>query len=152
MIADATSNAPFARQLGVARTAHRKAVTAHTDAKAALAKAIQNSTVRTDLQDMFLNRATTTQHDADSYAKCLRAIADIVATLPALAQAVTDTEASIAAFADAVTTLERDACCHCHGTGLYQAPTSHTQNGLPLCWKCGGTAKNAKTRKATASA
>lgn len=149
---NATSTAPFARQLGIARTAHRKAITAHTDAKAALAQAIQNCTVRTDLQDMFLERATTTQDNADSYAKCLRAIADIVATLPALKQAVADTEANIQAFADRVTELEQDACHYCDGSGLYQAPTSHIQNGLPLCWKCGGTAKNAKARKATANA
>jgi len=143
-----TSTAPYARKLGAARNAAAQARTAHTDAKKALETATQNATIRADFQEMFLARATTDQANADSYAKCLRAIADIVASLPTLRQAVETTEANIPAFDAAVTELEADACYHCDGSGLYGSYTSHLQGGLPLCWKCGGTGLKASARKA----
>jgi hypothetical protein len=77
----------------------------------------------------------------ETYARCLRQVADIMDTIPGLR----------AALADAVATVEplHSRCCHnCHGTGLYQAPTTHLTRGRPVCWTCNGSGENAASRKA----
>jgi formylmethanofuran dehydrogenase subunit E len=33
----------------------------------------------------------------------------------------------------------KTACNRCRGTGEYHAPTSHTVQGRPVCFACGGT-------------
>lgn len=30
-------------------------------------------------------------------------------------------------------------CDHCGGTGIYQRHTSYTINGVPVCFRCGGS-------------
>lgn len=98
---------------------------ASADADAALTKALKDVTLTLEFQQLALARP-------ESYAVCLRKIADIVETLPVLRAAVADANR----VADA---LGERACFHCHGTGLYQAPTSYYTQGKPTCWKCSGT-------------
>lgn len=104
----------------------------------ALEKALRNvEPVTPENHTLFLSRPT-------AYAECLRKMADIVASLPALRAAVADATSR----ADALAEL---ACYQCSGTGDYQAPTSHLTRGRPLCWKCGGDGRSAAARKAVAA-
>lgn len=57
--------------------------------------------------------------------------------------------------AEAATQAQHDAdaaagyfCFKCSGTGLYDAPTTRTQRGLPVCFKCSGSGLSVKGRKA----
>lgn len=108
-------------------------------ARTALETALKHVTPPTpELHQIFLTTP-------DLYAEALRKIADILLTLPALRDTVATTAAVVAPLAER-------ACFFCHGTGLYQAPTSHYTQGRPVCWKCGGTGESAKSRKAAATA
>jgi DnaJ-class molecular chaperone len=69
----------------------------------------------------------------EKMAECERQVAEIAATIPAL-------QAAYDALADR-------ACFWCHGTGLYQCPTSHLTRGRPVCWKCGGSGEARRQRR-----
>ncbi len=98
-------------------------------------------TARKHVQPLTPDLHATFLTKPDLYAECLRKMADILDTLPALEAADAAADAVVAKLADR-------ACFHCHGTGLYQAPTSHYTQGRPVCWKCGGTGESAASRKA----
>lgn len=96
-------------------------------ANQAVNDALKNCTL-----DAHFQRMALALKDPTSYATCLRKIAAIVETLPALRQAAAEAAAALAP-------LEERACRKCHGTGEYSAPTSAYRNGRPYCFKCNGT-------------
>lgn len=116
----ATATVTFAAQLAAARAAANAAHKALNDA-------IANVTLTPEFQRLALAERRT-----EMYATCLRAMADIVDTLPALRAAVADAEAT-------VNPLALRACWKCSGTGEYRAPTSAYRNGKPYCFTCNGT-------------
>lgn len=110
---------------------------AGADARAALDTAHKHLTPPTaEMHELFLTVP-------GRYAECLRKMADIAESLPALIAAAT-------AAADAETELADQACWYCRGTGEYSAPTSAYRNGKPYCFKCDGTGMNARARKVAA--
>lgn len=81
--------------------------------------------ISADLVQIFL------EHKPVEYAQCLRRVADIAATLPALRTAVVDAEVALAP-------IEKLACHRCSGTGRYDGPTNATRRGVPYCFYCDG--------------
>lgn len=111
--------ATFVAQLATARKAA-------SDARKALDTAHKHVEPPTaELHALFLTRPA-------QYAECLRKMADIVATLPALTAAAEQSAAALAA-------LEERACWKCSGTGEYSAPTRAYRQGKPYCFTCNGT-------------
>lgn len=62
--------------------------------------------------------------DPAAYADCVAKVNEIRFTLPKL-------QAEYNALA-------ARACYRCHGTGQYQAPTTRTNRGIPVCFNCHG--------------
>lgn len=113
--------AMFCDQLATARKAA-------SDAREALATARKHvEPPSADLHALFLTMP-------GKYAECLRKMADIVETLPALTQASEQADAAQAA-------LEKLACYKCNGTGVYTAPTRAHRDGKPYCFTCNGTGR-----------
>lgn len=106
---------------------------AETRARKNLDDALRHVTpVTAELHELFLTRPA-------EYANCLRKMADILDTIPALRTALADATA-------AADPLRARACAKCLGTGLYTAPTTHLQHGKPVCFRCGGTAEEPRLR------
>lgn len=115
-------------------TEYAAADTAATAAHQALKTARKHvEPLSPELHALFLTKP-------EQYATCLRKMADIVETIPALTAAAQAADA-------ALEPLIARRCFYCHGTGMYQAPTSHYTDGKPQCWKCHGTGENAASRK-----
>jgi mono/diheme cytochrome c family protein len=113
-----TATTAYTTALAAARAADR-------DASKALAIALKHvEPLTADLHTLFLTRPA-------AYAECLRKMAAILDTLPAL-------RADAAAAAAALASLDAQACWTCHGTGRYEGPTNARRRGVPYCFDCGG--------------
>jgi hypothetical protein len=84
-----------------------------------------------ELHQMFVT------HKPLEYAECLRKVADILATIPALREALEQAEQALAPLEDA-------ACWKCHGTGQYAGATNARRRGVPYCFDCDGHGTRAR--------
>jgi hypothetical protein len=71
------------------------------------------------------------EHKPMEYAECMRRVAAIKETIPALDAAVEAAEAALAP-------IEKRACWKCGGTGRYAGATNATRRGVPYCFRCDG--------------
>lgn len=111
--------AKFAQSLAAARAADDQAARA-------LAVAIKNTRVNTELEALGLER------DPAGWANVLRKVADLIETLPEL-------RAQADAARKALAELEPHACHRCSGTGTYGGPSNATRRGHAYCFYCNGT-------------
>jgi hypothetical protein len=58
----------------------------------------------------------------------------------------------LAALRAEYTEREKTACGRCDGDGQYKAPTGHTRNGVPVCFRCGGSGDEPRRRVRQGSA